>query len=349
MKILITGNMGYIGPCVVQRFRTNFPAATLIGLDTGFFAASLTNAKILPECAANIQYFADVRNLPSGLLDDMDAIIHLAAISNDPMGNQFEDVTFEINYRSSIRLARLAKEAGVKSFVFASSCSMYGTAEDEARTEASPLNPLTAYAKSKVATEKELATLAENGFKVTCLRFATACGMSDRLRLDLVLNDFVAAAVAAKQITILSDGTPWRPLIDVKDMARAIEWAVFRESDMGGEYLAVNAGSNEWNYQVRELAEAVADVIPDVAISINKDAMPDKRSYRVNFDRFKRLAPDHQPKVDLTTSIKELKDGLAAMGFNDADFRNSQYMRLKVLTELRRKGYLSENLEWQNI
>ena len=143
--------------------------------------------------------------MPSGLLDNVDTVIHLAAISNDPMGNEFEDVTFEINYHSSIRLAKMAKKAGVKSFVFASSCSMYGTAEDEARTEESPLNPLTAYAKSKVSTEKELATLAGNGFKVTCLRFATACGMSDRLRLDLVLNDFVAGAIASKKITILSD------------------------------------------------------------------------------------------------------------------------------------------------
>jgi nucleoside-diphosphate-sugar epimerase len=226
---------------------------------------------------------------------------------------------------------------------------MYGTAEDEARTEESPLNPLTAYAKSKVFTEKELETLAENGFKVTCLRFATACGMSDRLRLDLVLNDFVAGAVASKKITILSDGTPWRPLIDVKDMAKAIEWAIFRQNDQGGEYLAVNAGSEEWNYQVKDLAKAVAEVVPDVNISINKDAMPDKRSYRVNFDRFKRLAPDHQPEVDLITSIKELKSGLEEMGFNDANFRNSQYMRLKVLTDLRRKGYLSDNLEWQKI
>ena len=349
MKILITGNMGYIGPCVIQRLRSKLPDATLIGLDTGFFANSLTNAKILPECTVDKQYFADVRNFPSESLDDVDAIIHLAAISNDPMGNQFEDVTFEINYRSSIRLAKSAKKAGVKSFIFASSCSMYGSAEDEARIEESPLNPLTAYAKSKVSTEKELTTLARNGFKVTCLRFATACGMSDRLRLDLVLNDFVAGAIASRQITILSDGTPWRPLINVKDMARAIEWALFRNNDQGGEYLAVNAGSNEWNYQVRELAEAVADVITDVTISINKDAMPDKRSYRVNFDRFKRLAPDHQPEVDLITSIKELKNGLEEMGFNDADFRNSQYMRLRVLTDLRHRGYLSDNLEWQKI
>ena len=346
MKILITGNMGYIGPCVVKQLRSSYPDATLIGLDIGYFANCLTNAKIFPECKVDQQYFADVRDLPAKLLEGVDAVVHLAAISNDPMGNVFEEVTLNINHRASIHLAKMAKMAGVKAFVFASSCSMYGAAEDQPRTEESPLNPLTAYAKSKVFTEKDLQELSGNGFKVTCLRFSTACGMTDRLRLDLVLNDFVAAAVASKEIIILSDGTPWRPLIHVKDMAKAIEWAVFRDIDQGGACLSVNVGSNEWNYQVRQLAEAVAEVIPDVTVSINKNAMPDKRSYRVNFDLFKRLAPDYQPEMDLLSSIKELKNGLEEMGFNDPDFRNSSYMRLKVLTDLRNKGYLSDNLEW---
>jgi nucleoside-diphosphate-sugar epimerase len=171
--------------------------------------------------------------------------------------------------------------------------------------------------------------------------------MSARLRLDLVLNDFVAGAIASKEITILSDGTPWRPLIHVKDMAKAIEWAVFRDIDKGGAFLAVNVGSDEWNYQVRHLAEAVAEVIPDITVSVNKDALPDKRSYRVNFDLFKRLAPDCQPAMDLKASIKELKNGLEEMGFKDLDFRNSNYMRLKVLKDLRSKGYLDKNLEWR--
>ncbi|MCK4826501.1 SDR family oxidoreductase, partial [bacterium] len=221
-------------------------------------------------------------------------------------------------------------------------------AEDSARTEKSPLNPLTAYAKSKVFTERELEKLAGNGFKITSLRFSTACGMSARLRLDLVLNDFVAGAVASKRITILSDGTPWRPLINIKDMARAIEWAIVRDEADGGKFLAVNVGSDAWNYQVKDLAEAVANVIPDVEISINKDAQPDKRSYRVNFDFFKRLAPEHQPKLDLITTIKELKSGLEDMGFDDDNFRNSKHMRLKVLTQLQQKGLLSEKLEWTN-
>jgi nucleoside-diphosphate-sugar epimerase len=247
MKILITGNMGYIGPCVVERLRSSYPDATLIGLDIGYFANCLTNAKIFPECRVDQQYFADVRDLPPGLLDGVDVVLHLAAISNDPMGKVFEDVTLDINHRASIKLARKARMAGIKSFVFASSCSMYGTAEDNPRTEDSPLNPLTAYAKSKVLTEKDLQELSGNRFKVTCLRFSTACGMSDRLRLDLVLNDFVAGAVAAREITILSDGTPWRPLIHVKDMAKAIEWAAFRNISPGGAYLSVNVGSDEWN------------------------------------------------------------------------------------------------------
>ncbi len=340
--------MGYIGPCVVEQLRESYPDAILVGLDMGYFASCLTNTEILPECRVDLQYFVDVRNFSKDLFKDVDAIVHLAAISNDPMGNKFEKVTFDINYRASIELAREAKKAGVKAFVYASSRSMYGSADDRPRTEESSLNPLTAYAKSKISTERDLEKLADKYFKVTSLRFSTACGMSERLRLDLVLNDFVAGTVASKKITILSDGTPWRPLINIKDMARAIDWAIIREVTDGGNFLAVNVGSNEWNYQVKDLAEAVATVIPDVEISINKNAQPDKRSYRVSFDLFKKLAPDYQPQVDLISSIKELKDGLGAMNFNNSDFRNSKFMRLEVLADLRNKGLLTEGLEWSN-
>jgi nucleoside-diphosphate-sugar epimerase len=334
MNILITGNMGYIGPVVVNHLRKLFPQAKLTGLDMGFFASCLTTPGLLPECKLNIQHYADVRYIPEHVIEGVDAIVHLAAISNDPMGNEFEKITHDINYNASVQLARKAKESGVNSFVYASSCSMYGSAEDEARTETSPLNPLTAYAKSKINTERELEKLADENFKITSLRFSTACGMSDRLRLDLVLNDFVAGAIVEQKITILSDGTPWRPLINVKDMARAIEWAIVRVSENGGAFIAVNIGSDEWNYQVKDLAEAVAEVIPGVKVSINKDAQPDKRSYRVAFDLFRSLAPDHQPQVDLITSIKELKKGLEAIAFNDSNFRNSRYVRLKVLKDL---------------
>src|SRR5882672_9850475 len=345
MKILITGNMGYVGPSVLKRLRQSHPQATLTGLDKGYFAHCLTNADILPECRADIQYFADVRQLRPETLQGVDAVVHLAAISNDPMGKTYEEITFDINFRASVELAKQAKSAGVKNFIFASSCSMYGLADDTPRKETSPLNPLTAYAKSKVHTEVGLQKLADKSFTVTCLRFATACGMSDRLRLDLVLNDFVACAVTSKNITILSDGTPWRPLIHVRDMARAFDWGIKRDAALG-DFVAVNVGSDVWNYRVTELAEAVAKVVPGVTVSINKSAPQDSRSYRVDFALYRKLAPDHQPQVDLMTTIRELKAGLEAMGFTDPNFRSSKFMRLEVLKWLREKGLLDGNLEW---
>lgn len=348
MRILITGNMGYVGPWVVRRLRARHPAATLVGFDMGYFAHCLTDAPVLPESLLDAQLFGDVRAIPDSVLVGTDAVVHLAAISNDPMGKEFEEVTHAVNHRASVELARRARRAGARAFVFASSCSVYGAAGDRPRTENAELNPLTAYAKSKVATERDLVPLAADDFRVTCLRFATACGMSPRLRLDLVLNDFVAAAVATGRITILSDGTPWRPLINVKDMARAIDWAVARPASLGGNYLVANAGSNEWNYQVRELAAAVAEIAPGVEVSINRNASPDRRSYQVDFSLFRSLAPEHQPAMDLRTTIAELKQGLEAARFGDANFRESAYMRLKVLTGLREAGLLNENLEWTN-
>ena len=270
--------------------------------------------------------------------------MHLAAISNDPMGNRYEQVTLDINYQATVRLAEQAKAAGVKSFVFASSCSVYGCAADGARTEESSLDPLTAYARSKVLSEQGLQKLASPNFKISCLRFATACGMSERLRLDLVLNDFVASAMATGQISILSDGTPWRPLIHVEDMARAIEWALGRKD--GGDFLIVNVGSNEWNYQVKDLAKAVASAFDNVAVSTNKDAPPDKRSYQVDFSKYKKLAPAHVPQVGLTEAVRGLKDGLEKMHFHDPDFRKSQYMRLNVISQHRSENRLNDVLQW---
>jgi nucleoside-diphosphate-sugar epimerase len=222
---------------------------------------------------------------------------------------------------------------------------VYGVADDTPRKETSQLNPLTAYAKSKIRTEVELEKLADESFTVTCLRFATACGMSDRLRLDLVVNDFVACAVTSKNISILSDGTPWRPLIHIRDMARAFDWAIDRNAG-AGNFLAVNVGSDGWNYQVKDLAEAVAKVVPGVTVSINKSAPQDSRSYRVDFALYRKLAPDHQPQVDLMTTIRELRTGLEAMGFSDPNFRSSKFMRLEVLKWLREKGMLDSKLEW---
>lgn len=347
MKILIAGNLGYVGPLVTAQLRASFPEAVLEGFDIGYFAHCLTNARPFPETKLNAQHFGDLRNFPAALLKGVDVVVNLAAISNDPMGNTFEQVTLDINHRAGIELAKQAKAAGVKRFIFASSCSVYGFAEDGARVESSPLDPLTAYARSKVFTERDLAPLADANFQVTCLRFATACGMSPRLRLDLVVNDFVASAIAAKKITILSDGSPWRPLIHVRDMGRAIAWASQRENASGGNYLVVNAGSDQWNYQVKQLAQAVAEIIPGVEVSINQAAAPDKRSYRVDFSLFRSLAPQHQPQVTLTEAIQTLASGLKEMNFADADFRKSGLMRLNTLNGLKTGQLLDENLRWK--
>ena len=347
MKILITGNMGYVGPALLQQFGISRPDAVLVGVDTGYFAHCLTGCVMFPEDRLTVQHFADLRVLPDNLFDDVDAVVHLAAISNDPMGDRYKDVTHDINFQASLALAKEARAAGVSRFVFASSCSVYGFAEGDARSEDAPLNPLTAYAKSKIGMEEELHKLADDNFVVTCLRFATACGASDRLRLDLVLNDFVAGAIASKEITVLSDGTPWRPLIHVRDMALARDWAIERDSGQGGSFLALNSGSNEWNYQVRDLAEAVAGIIPGVEVSINKDAQPDKRSYQVDFGLYKKLAPNHQPQVTLKAAIEDLADRLEFMRFSDSDFRNSELIRLKVLSEHCAQGRLNSRLEWQ--
>lgn len=346
MKILITGNMGYVGPGVVAQLRKTLPDAILVGYDTGYFAKCLTNVDFLPEAQLDLQLFGDVRNFTEDLLDGVDSVIYLAAISNDPMGNKYEEITLDVNYRAAVKMAEVARRKGARSFVFASSCSMYGAADDAAKKETDKLNPLTAYARSKVKAEEELRPLAADDFKVTCLRFATACGHSNRLRLDLVLNDFVAGAVASKEISILSDGTPWRPLIHVLDMARAIEWAVTREKQSGGAFLAVNTGTNAWNYQVKELAEAVAEIVPDVKVSVNTDAPPDKRSYRVNFDLYKELAPGHQPVYNLRNSIEGLYNQLSEMKFSDKNFRDSQFIRLKILNRLQSNNQLDDQLKW---
>ncbi len=346
MKIVITGNMGYVGPGLLDQLRQSIPEAVLVGIDTGYFAHCLTGVTIFPEAKLDIQYFTDLRNPPHDLFSGVDAVVHLAAISNDPMGDRYKDVTHDINFKASLALAKKAKAEGVNHFVFASSCSVYGFAEGDARNEQAPLNPLTAYAKSKIGMENELEKLSDDNFVVTCLRFATACGASDRLRLDLVLNDFVAGAIASKQITVLSDGTPWRPLIHVKDMALAIDWALQRNIDNGGAFLALNSGTNEWNYQVRDLAEAVAEIIPNVEVSINKDAPEDKRSYQVEFGLYKELAPNHQPQMTLKTSIIDLAERFEVMKFNDGDFRNSNLIRLKVISEHCEQGRLNSKLEW---
>jgi nucleoside-diphosphate-sugar epimerase len=341
-NILIIGNLGYIGPELVKYLRINHDSFNLIGYDIGFFMKCYTTTTIAPEIRLDYQYYGDVRNFNESILDNIDSVIYLAAISNDPIGNKFEQPTLEINYKSAIEIAKIAKIKKVKNFVFASSCSVYGINQGFPKTETDDLNPLTPYAKSKIFAELDLEEIADKNFSITCLRFATACGMSDRLRLDLVLNDFVASALVSNKIEILSDGTPYRPLINVQDMARAISWAMFRNE--GDFFETLNIGSDEWNFQIKDLAFAIKDIFGDLDVEIDPNALVDKRSYQVSFKKFAEMAPNHVPIYDLERTIKELITGLRSINFNDLNFRQSHLIRLNIINELIRNKIIDNNL-----
>lgn len=349
MRYLITGNLGYIGPVFSKFLKKIDPTIEITGYDVGFF----TNSEIASEMGNDVPYvdkqiFGDVRDESKiyKYIDEADHVIHLAAISNDPMGQEFEKVTKEINQDSSLRIANIAIETGCKSFVFASSCSVYGIGNDSPRNENDPVNPLTAYAKSKVGTEESLKKIKNlNNTSLTCLRFATACGFSPNLRLDLVLNDFVATALASKEIKILSDGSPWRPLIDVEDMSRALYWASIR--GLGNQFEILNTGSNLWNYQVCNLAYEVKKLVgKDVKVSINRNAAKDKRSYRVNFDKFLYMADNYSPKVSLEDSVKRLIHGIGVFSDRMTLEKRNYLLRLYNLRKLKSSKKIDENLRW---
>jgi nucleoside-diphosphate-sugar epimerase len=287
-----------------------------------------------------------VRDVTEQMLQGVEAIVHLAAIAEEPVGNAYDALTHSINQEATLKLAAAAKRAGAASFVFASCCSVYGFADAGTCDEQAEVNPLTAYARAKVNSEIGLKTLADNNFQVTCLRFAGACGASPRLRLDQALSAFVTVAMASGGIEIMNDGSQCHPLIDVADAARAIHWAIERPSTVGGEALVVNAGSDQWNYELRDLAAAVADEIPGVRVNLNRDALPDQRSYRVSFELFRKLAPQHQPIGTLKSSIRELKTVLEHAHFADRKVRKSNLMRLNMLSQLRQDGHLDEELRW---
>jgi nucleoside-diphosphate-sugar epimerase len=343
-RVLITGNMGYVGSTLVRHLSQRLPGAELVGLDSGLFAHCLTSSNRLPETVLARQIFADVRDIDLETLRGFDSVVHLAAVSNDPMGDRFAATTMDVNLQSTVRVATLAAEAGVKNFVFASSCSVYGAGGDRSRRETDGVEPLTHYAKSKVESERRLAQIDQKNMKISCLRFATACGMSDRLRLDLVLNDFVATAFVTNRVDVLSDGTPWRPLINVSDMARAIEWAIVRPRETGGDRLVVNVGSDDWNFNIRALAEGVTSSRPGLSMSINEKAAPDKRSYKVDFSLYRQLAPEHQPIATIGGTIDALFDGVGGMGLTGADMKARRYARLQELNRQIEAGWINEQL-----
>lgn len=340
MRILVTGHNGYIGSVLTPVLRD--AGHNVVGLDAFWFGDSceLTRGEAVPFIDK------DVRDLESADLQGFDAIVHLAGLCNDPLGNLEPQWTYEINYLASVRLARLARDAGVERYVFSSSCSVYGASGDAYLNEESPAQPVTPYAESKVRTEEDVSKLADADFTPVFLRNATAFGVSPRLRLDLVLNNLVAWACATGQVLIMSDGTPWRPLVHIQDISRAV-LAVLEAPAETVRGQIFNVGRNEENYQVRDLADIVRDVVPGCSVKYAENGGPDLRCYRVDFTKFARTFPESRLQWDARKGAEQLYQAYQRHALGASDLRGPRFIRLDRVEQLLKGGQLNGALRWK--
>jgi nucleoside-diphosphate-sugar epimerase len=340
VRILVTGHRGYIGTVMVPMLV--MAGHEVVGLDSDLFE----HCTFCPGTHTVPELRVDLRDVAPALLEGFDAVIHLAALSNDPLGDLNPEITYDINHIGSVRLARLAKDAGVRRFLYSSSCSSYGQAGDDLVDERAELRPITPYAVSKVRVEEDVAKLADDAFSPTFLRNATAYGVSPRLRFDLVLNNLVAWAFAEGRVHIKSDGTPWRPIVHIEDIARAF-LAVLAAPRAVVHNEAFNVGQTEENYRIWQLGEIVRKVVPGSSVDYAKDGGPDPRCYRVNFGKIQRLLPEFKPQWNARRGAQELYAAYRTAQLKLQDCEGPRFKRIDHLKQLLATGRVDATLRWR--
>ena len=340
MKVLVTGHKGYIGtiltPMLIER------GHKVVGLDSDLYRQCTFG----DDLTAVREIRKDIRDVELADMKGLDSVIHLAGLSNDPLGDLNSELTYEINHKASVRLAQLAKKAKINRFIFSSSCSTYGAAGEDMISEEAPFNPVTPYGRSKVMTERDLSKLADADFSPVFLRSATAYGVSPRLRFDLVLNNLVAWAYTTGKIHLKSDGTPWRPIVHIEDISRAFIAALEAPRDVIHNE-AFNVGSNHQNYQIIEIARILQKMMPAYDIEYAKNAGPDNRCYRVDFTKIAANLPDFKVKWDAEMGARQLHESFERVGVSLEDFEGPQYKRVDHIKQLIEKGPLGRDLRWK--